>query len=80
MEKINACEFGELLRHAQNEFYFPWNAAHQLLVDDGIYEGNVDVEDIESCWEGQEMPMSVKIVLSFAKKHNVREFYILPKN
>jgi len=80
MEKINACEFSELLSHAEKEFGIPWNAAHQMFVNDGVYEGNVYVEDIESCWEDQEPPMSVKIVLSFAKKHDVTEFYILPKN
>jgi len=80
MEKINACEFSELLTHAQKEFGIHWNAAHEMLVDGDVCEGNVYVDDIESCWEGQEMPMSVKIVLSFAKKHGVTEFYILPKN
>lgn len=78
MIKKNVCDFGDILSHAETLGY-SWNGAHELLDDIYPYHGvsNVYVDEITE-EEGYNAD-TIKIVHSYAKKHNVDEFQINPK-
>lgn len=80
MKVITIIGFEELLEHAQDLGYF-WNKAHDLLVSADIYVGQINTDYYKDCFsEANEHVEAKEILKSFMDKHNLKEFYITPKN
>jgi len=91
MEKINLCEFSELLQFAEKKHGILYNKAHEMFVKADKFSGQVYVEELENEVLNYSDKLSAdeitvnNIIIDFAAYHSsklrtIKEFYIAPKN
>lgn len=86
MEKLNVCDFYDVISYGTKNHGIPHNKLHDMLVDIDIHLGCVYVDDIAATlgdnpdYLTEENKQAMEIVVEFAEFHGVQEFYIAPKN